>query len=101
MLKLPKIPSSEITPYDLYLNRRRFMTAAGSVAVGALALAGCGTAVTPAPVSSNAAAAPGTGATGDLLYHHSLVPDKHVKQLIVGHYTLHFRSIPPTHAAVP
>jgi sulfoxide reductase catalytic subunit YedY len=75
MLKLPKIPSSEITPYDLYLNRRRFMTAAGSVAVGALALAGCGTAVTPAPASSGSATAPATGATGDLFAGYPPRPD--------------------------
>jgi sulfoxide reductase catalytic subunit YedY len=49
MLKVPKIPASEITPYDLYLNRRAFMAAAGSLTVGALALAGCGPAPATAP----------------------------------------------------
>jgi sulfoxide reductase catalytic subunit YedY len=36
-----KIASSEITPEHVYLNRRKFMVGAGSLAVGALALAGC------------------------------------------------------------
>ncbi|MDQ3249001.1 MAG: protein-methionine-sulfoxide reductase catalytic subunit MsrP [Chloroflexota bacterium] len=34
--------SSEITPEHVYLNRRKFMIGAGSLAVGALALAACG-----------------------------------------------------------
>jgi sulfoxide reductase catalytic subunit YedY len=38
---IPKIPSSEITPEQVYLNRRRFMVGAGAVAAGAV-LAGCG-----------------------------------------------------------
>ena len=37
---MKKIPSSEITPEHIYLNRRKFMVGAGSVA-GALALAAC------------------------------------------------------------
>ena len=39
---MQKIPSSEITPEHLYLNRRALMAAAGSMAVGAVALAACG-----------------------------------------------------------
>ncbi len=38
---IPKIPSSEITPEQVYLSRRRFMTGLGAVAAGAL-VAGCG-----------------------------------------------------------
>lgn len=44
------IPSSEITPEDVYLNRRKFMKAAGLAGAAAL-LAAC----TPANTSSNAA----------------------------------------------
>lgn len=42
-MKIPAIPSSEITPKDLYLSRRAFMKAAGIVA-GSAALAACGVA---------------------------------------------------------
>lgn len=37
-----KFAPSEITPEQVYLNRRRFMVGAGSLAVGGLALAACG-----------------------------------------------------------
>ena len=40
-LQIPKIPSSEITPEHVYLNRRNFMKGAG-LALGAAALAACG-----------------------------------------------------------
>ncbi|MBW7884735.1 MAG: protein-methionine-sulfoxide reductase catalytic subunit MsrP [Caldilineaceae bacterium] len=45
---MTKISPSEITPEHVYLNRRKFMVAAGSVAAGALALAACG----PSPLGS-------------------------------------------------
>ncbi len=55
-----KIASSEITPEHIYLNRRKFMVGAGSIA-GALALAACGksdsAATSSTPASSQAAAA--------------------------------------------
>lgn len=53
-----KIPSSEITPEPIYLNRRKFMVGAGSLAVGSLALAACGTAVQPAASAAVQAAPP-------------------------------------------
>ena len=40
-MKTEKIASSEITPKQVYLSRRAFMTAAGSLAVG-VGLAACG-----------------------------------------------------------
>jgi methionine sulfoxide reductase catalytic subunit len=40
--RLPKIPSSEITPEATYLSRRRLLAGAGAIAAG-LAAAGCGT----------------------------------------------------------
>lgn len=55
MLRIPKIPSSEITPYELYLNRRKFMVAAGSVAASALIMAGCGNESPPQPEPQPAA----------------------------------------------
>ena len=55
-MKFPAIPSSEITPEWVYLNRRRFMKGA-ALAVGALALGAC---AAPQP-----AAPSGAGATGD------------------------------------
>ena len=39
---MTKISPSEITPEHVYLNRRKFMVGAGSLAAGALALAACG-----------------------------------------------------------
>jgi sulfoxide reductase catalytic subunit YedY len=54
----PKIPSSEITPEHIYLNRRQFMRGVALTA-GALALTACAApAATPVPT-----AAPGTGAS--------------------------------------
>jgi methionine sulfoxide reductase catalytic subunit len=50
-----KIHWSEITPEHIYLNRRKFMVGAGSVAAGALALAACGPSAPAAPkAASNA-----------------------------------------------
>ncbi len=40
MNRIPAIPSSEITPEHIYLNRRRFMSALG-LAAGSLAIAAC------------------------------------------------------------
>jgi len=39
-IQIPKIPSSEITPEHVYLNRRSLMKGAG-LALGAAALAAC------------------------------------------------------------
>lgn len=50
MRNLPVIPPSEITPYSVYLNRRKFMAVAGTAAIGALALTACGSAP-PTPAS--------------------------------------------------
>jgi sulfoxide reductase catalytic subunit YedY len=71
---IPKIPSSEITPEHVYLNRRQFMRGVG-LAAGAFAMAACtvpiGPAVqTTAPATAAPAAptlAPSTGATTDEL----------------------------------
>ncbi|HEY4693648.1 MAG TPA: protein-methionine-sulfoxide reductase catalytic subunit MsrP [Bellilinea sp.] len=46
--KIPAIPSSEITPRELYLNRRQFMKLAGSASAAAL-LAACGVKPTEQP----------------------------------------------------
>ena len=46
---MQKIRSSEITPEHVYMNRRKFMVGAGSLATGALALAACNTGI---PTSS-------------------------------------------------
>ena len=51
--KLPSIPSSEITPEPVYLNRRRFMQGLGLV-TGSLALAACATPGQPAPAAPSA-----------------------------------------------
>ncbi len=48
-----KIPSSEITPEHIYLSRRRFMVAAGSLSTAALLAAGC---ASPSAVNAPAAA---------------------------------------------
>ena len=53
---MQKIRSSEITPESVYLNRRKFMVTAGSLATGALALAACNTGF---PTSAGSAAAGG------------------------------------------
>ena len=53
-----KIPWWEITPQDVYVNRRKFMVGTGSAA-GALALAACAPAgTTSAPTAPAEAAAP-------------------------------------------
>ena len=51
------IPSSEITPKDVYLSRRQFMKAAGIAAAGAL-LAACTPQETPEPLPSETDAPP-------------------------------------------
>jgi sulfoxide reductase catalytic subunit YedY len=53
-----KIPSSEITPEHVYLNRRQFMKGAGALTLGALALAACGG---KPPSSSNTQTPSGSG----------------------------------------
>ena len=52
---MQKIRSSEITPEQVYLNRRKFMVGAGSLAAGALALAACSTGI-PTSTSTGSAA---------------------------------------------
>jgi methionine sulfoxide reductase catalytic subunit len=60
--QVPKIPSHEITPEHVYLNRRKFMQGAGALAVGALALAACA----PIPQGSTSARpAAGDAASSD------------------------------------
>lgn len=63
MSSYPKIPSSEITPEPVFLNRRKFMKGAG-LALTAAALAACGTDGAPAsaPEAQTAATAPGAAA---------------------------------------
>ncbi|MGB5058233.1 MAG: twin-arginine translocation signal domain-containing protein, partial [Candidatus Promineifilaceae bacterium] len=60
-----EIPSSEITPEQVYLNRRSFMKGATLAAAGAL-LAACGPDMSGAPKGSAPAdgVAPTPGATG-------------------------------------
>ncbi len=48
-----KIRSSEITPEDVYVSRRKFMIGVGALALSSAALAACG-GQNPAPVVSNA-----------------------------------------------
>lgn len=57
-----KIPSSEITPKDVYLSRRAFMRAAGVIA-GSLTLAACGISPTET-ATQNPPNTPAAGATG-------------------------------------
>lgn len=59
-----KIRSSEITPEHVYLNRRKFMVGAGSLAAGALALAACNMPATPEAASEESVAASGAESTG-------------------------------------
>jgi sulfoxide reductase catalytic subunit YedY len=62
---IPKIPSSEITPEHVYINRRQFMRGVG-LAAGALAVAACaapGLKTTPTTAPS-ANASPASGAAG-------------------------------------
>lgn len=58
-IKIPKIPSSEITPEHIYLNRRNFMKGMG-LAAGALTLAACA----PMPAVPNTATSPGVEVEG-------------------------------------
>ena len=63
---MQRIPSSEITPEHVYLNRRKFMIAAGSLSAGALALAACNTALpSGGPSGSGATAEPALNAEID------------------------------------
>ncbi|MCS7041075.1 MAG: protein-methionine-sulfoxide reductase catalytic subunit MsrP, partial [Caldilineales bacterium] len=65
MLRLPKIPSSEITPPELFYNRRRFLKTMAA-AVGGLALAACaGPTAAPTPAPATTGAGP-TGKTDEL-----------------------------------
>jgi sulfoxide reductase catalytic subunit YedY len=61
-----KIPSSEITPKELYLSRRQFMRGLGTVAGSALALSACSASVADTgirpPAESGATAVPGSTA---------------------------------------
>ena len=57
MTNNPKIPSSEITPKNHYLSRRRFMKGA-AVAASALALAACGAPVLTPPSSDKSSPQP-------------------------------------------
>ncbi|MCU0507921.1 MAG: protein-methionine-sulfoxide reductase catalytic subunit MsrP [Anaerolineae bacterium] len=58
----PLIPSSEITPESVYLNRRQFMKGL-ALGAGALALAGCATPPEPTSTPTPAAATPVAQAT--------------------------------------
>lgn len=58
-----KIDPSEITPKEVYLNRRKFMVGAGSAAVGALALAACAMPDAPATNSAPEAEAAAAGSS--------------------------------------
>jgi len=62
-IDIPKIPSSEITPEHVYINRRQFMRGVGLTA-GALALAACATpgAKSVPATAPSASAAPAVGA---------------------------------------
>ena len=80
-IDIPKIPSSEITPEHVYLNRRQFMRgvglAAGALAVAACAAPGAPSVPTTTPATDTATAggvapaaptlAPSAGATTDEL----------------------------------
>ena len=59
MQKIPTIPSSEITPEQIYLSRRKFMLGIGSLALSSAVLAACGGAA-PASPGSEAATPAGT-----------------------------------------
>ncbi len=54
--QIPAIPSSEITPEHVYVNRRQFMRGVG-LATGALALSACGVAIAPPPPTATPAVA--------------------------------------------
>ena len=59
MTRLPKIPSSEITPESVYLNRRKLLKGAGLLAASSAVLAACGTSMPAAPTVPAATAVPG------------------------------------------
>ena len=60
-IDIPKIPSSEITPEHVYLNRRQFMRGVG-LAAGALAVAACAAPGAPAvPTTAPATDTPAAG----------------------------------------
>ena len=59
MQKIPTIPSSEITPEQIYLSRRKFMLGIGSLALTSAVLAACGGAA-PASPGNEAATPAGT-----------------------------------------
>ncbi len=74
LFKSKPIPSSEITPESLYLNRREFLKALGIVSAGSLILAACGGRTTtpaagspPAPTVTQDTTAPSASATTDEL----------------------------------
>jgi sulfoxide reductase catalytic subunit YedY len=58
-----EIKSSEITPEELYLSRRRFMKGAGALALGSLMLAACGGQADAPSSVSKGAGAPTTAST--------------------------------------
>ena len=60
-IDIPKIPSSEITPEHVYINRRQFMRGVG-LAAGALAVAACAAPGAPAvPTTAPATDTPAAG----------------------------------------
>jgi sulfoxide reductase catalytic subunit YedY len=64
------IKSSEITPEDVYKNRRQFMKGAGALALGAVVVAACGAPAAPGAEPTAGAAAQATvapGQTGELV----------------------------------
>jgi len=65
MQKIPTIPSSEITPEQVYLSRRKFMLGVGGLALSAAVLAACGDAM-PAADSGTATPAGTPEPTPDL-----------------------------------
>ena len=62
MDRIPKIPSSEITPEQVYLSRRKFMTGLGVLA-GALAMAACAPSQS-APEANGASSSPAQASGG-------------------------------------
>src|SRR5579863_10064859 len=53
--KAPDVRSSEITPKDLYLNRRKFLAGIGAAGVASMAAAGIAEMAHPSTVSANQA----------------------------------------------
>ena len=62
MQKWPRIPSSEITPEKVYINRRQFMKGV-AIGAGALALAACAAPAAPTPAATPAAGGSPTAVT--------------------------------------